>query len=75
VQVETFVDKELAHLDRKGFDGRVTFDDFDGAVDTLDEVACKYICLLTGEGYSTLKATVSSTGKRVFRVPLQKPPA
>jgi len=75
VQVETFVDKELAHLDRKGFDGRVTFNDLDGAVDTLDEVACNYICLLTGKGYSTLKATVQFDWKKVFRVPLQKPPA
>jgi len=43
-------------------------------VDTLDEVACKYICLLTGKGYSTLKAMVQFDWKKVFRVPLQKPP-
>ena len=36
---------------------------------------CKYICLLTGKGYSTLKATVQFDWKKVFRVPLQKPPA
>jgi len=62
-------------LDRKGFDGRVTFNDLDRAVDTLDEVGCKCICLLTGKGYSTLKATVQFDWKKVFRVPLQKPPA
>jgi len=44
-------------------------------VDTLDEVGCKCICLLTGKGYSTLKATVQFDWKKVFRVPLQKPPA
>jgi len=49
--------------------------DLDRAVDTLDEVACKYICLLTGKGYSNLKATVQFDWKKVFRVPLQKPPA
>ena len=43
-------------------------------MDTLDEVACKYICLLTGKGYSTLKAMVQFDWKKVFRVPLQKPP-
>jgi len=73
VQVETLVDKELAHLDRKEFDSRVTFNDLDR--DTLDEVACEYICLLTGKEYSTLKATVQFDWKKVFRVPLQKPPA
>lgn len=73
VQVEMFADKQLAHLDRKGADGAVTFNDLDRAVETLDDVACKYICLLTGKGYSTLKATVQFDWMKVFRVPLQKP--
>lgn len=75
VQVEKFVDKELAHLDRKHFDGRVTFSDLDEAVKALDAIACKYICLLTGKGYSTLEATVQFDWTEIFKVPLEEPGA
>ncbi|MGZ6142996.1 MAG: hypothetical protein ACXWLM_06640 [Myxococcales bacterium] len=72
-QVEAFVDKQIAHLDRKGFTGEVTFDGLASAVQKLDEVACKYICLLTGKGYRTLEATVQFDWKRIFTVPLVEP--
>ena len=72
--VEAFVDKQIAHLDRKGLDVRVTFDDLKLAVAKLDDVACKYICLLTGKGYSSLKATVVFDWRKIFTVPFAEPP-
>lgn len=73
-QVEALVDRALAHLDRKGFQGQVTFDDLDKAVVGLDDIATKYICLLTGRGYpGSLEATVQFDWKRIFSVPWRQP--
>jgi hypothetical protein len=72
-QVEGWADRELAHLDRRGFIGSVTYDDLDAAVNALDRIACKYICLLTGRGYETLKATIVFDWRKIFSVPLRKP--
>lgn len=72
-QVERFADQVLAHLDKREFAGDVTFNDLDSAVDKMDEVACKYIALLTGKGYPTLEPTPQYDWKEIFTVPLRKP--
>jgi hypothetical protein len=72
MQVEAFVDRELAHLDRRGFDGVVTFNDLDEALDALDKISVKYICLLTGEYRDTLRAEIQDPWMDIFNVPLQK---
>jgi len=72
-QVEAFVDRTLAHLDPRGFDGNLSVDEIENAVDALDRIACKYICLLTGKGYRSLEATIQFDWKKIFSVPLCKP--
>jgi len=64
------VDRDLAHLGRRGFTGKLTFKD-----DALDRIACKYICVLTGEYHAeeTLEATIQFPWKEIFNVPLRKP--
>jgi len=57
-------------LGRRGF-----FKDIDTAIDALDRIACKYICVLTGEYHAeeTLEATIQFPWKEIFNVPLRKP--
>jgi hypothetical protein len=69
-QIETFVDRTLAHLDRRGWDGRVTYEDLELMIKRFDELACKYLALITTEGYSTLKPSIQYDWKAIFRVPL-----
>ncbi len=73
MQVEAYVDKDLAHLDRRGFTGTVTFNDLDNALDALDRIACRYICLLTGGYRDTLEATIQGAWREIFTVPLRRP--
>jgi hypothetical protein len=71
-QVEALADREIAHLDRRGFAGSVTFGDLDKAIDALDRIACKYICVLTGQNYTSLKAKIVRDWQRIFDVPLRR---
>ena len=68
-EIEAYADRALAHLDKRGYDGKVTFDDLDNAIEALDRIACKYIAVLTGQGYPSLEATVVFDWKRIFSVP------
>jgi hypothetical protein len=72
-KVEGFVDKELAHLDKKGLAGPVTFNDLDNALDALDRMACKYLTLLTGGYRDTIAGTIQEPWEEIFEVPLRKP--
>jgi hypothetical protein len=69
-QVEKHADRSLAHLDKRGFDGLVTFGDLDACIDTFDRVVCKYLKLLNGGGYSTLEPTILADWTKLFTVPL-----
>jgi hypothetical protein len=73
--IEAMADRSLAHLDRRGFDGTVTFKDLNDAVATFNKLTCKYIGLLLAEGYSSLEATVLYDWKKLFRHPWDKRPA
>jgi hypothetical protein len=72
-KVEGFVDKELAHLDKKGLVVPVTFNELDDALDALDRMACKYLTLLTGGYRDTLAATIQEPWAEIFKAPLRKP--
>jgi hypothetical protein len=72
-KVEAFVDKELAHLDRKGLATPATFNDLDSALDALDRMACRYLTLLTGGYRDTLAGTIQDPWEEIFTVPLIKP--
>jgi len=71
-KVEEFVDRTVAHLDKRGSDG-LTFNELDEAIDTLDRIAVRYICFLTGQYRDTLKATIQFDWKRIFSVPFREP--
>lgn len=73
-QIEAYVDRTVAHLDPKGFNGTVTFKDLDSAIVALDDLATKYICLFTGRGYpGSLAPTIQFNWKRIFDVAWRKP--
>jgi hypothetical protein len=67
--IEGTVDRTLAHLDKRNFDGEVTFEDLRKAVLVLDKVCCRYISFLLAEGYSSLKSTILFDWKKLFRHP------
>lgn len=74
-RVEAFVDKEVAHLDRKGLATPATFNDLDDALDALDRMACKYLTLLTGPYRDTLAGPIQEPWEEIFTAPLIEPTA
>jgi hypothetical protein len=71
---EMFVDKALAHLDSKKFDGELTFKEIHEAIEQFDKLTCRYLNFLKGGiGYETLKAAVQYPWMRIFDVPLRRP--
>jgi hypothetical protein len=73
--IEAMADRTLAHLDKRGFDGTVTFKDLREGVATFNKLTCKYIGLLLAKGYSSLEATVLYDWEKVFRQPWDRRPA
>ena len=69
-KIEAFVDRILAHLDRRGWDGQVTYEDLELMIKQFDELVCKYLTLITAEGYSTLEPAIQYDWKAIFGVPL-----
>ncbi|HEY2786512.1 MAG TPA: hypothetical protein VGJ05_16220 [Fimbriiglobus sp.] len=69
-KVVTLCDKYLAHLDRKGYQGKVTFDDLDECADVFNELVCKYMKLIKNSGLISLDASIGWDWKAIFRVPL-----
>lgn len=68
--VEDFVDRDLAHLDKKPHEGVVTFGDLERCIDELNRLVCKYRTLFGGGGMSTLEPTIIFDWEDIFRVPL-----
>jgi len=71
--LESFCDRTLAHLDRKGFDGKLTLRDLEEAVSAFNRVVCKYYNFLTGSGYDSLEAAALYNPTEIFRHPLAHP--
>jgi hypothetical protein len=67
--IESMVDRTLAHLDKRDFDADITFEDLRNAVAAIDKVTRRYIGFLLAEGYSSLKSTILFDWKKVFRHP------
>jgi hypothetical protein len=70
VDVEQLADRTLAHLDKRGFEGTVTFGDLDACVDKFDRLVCRYLAPISGAGLSTLEPTILVDWQRIFTVPL-----
>jgi predicted small secreted protein len=69
-QIETYVDRQLAHLDKRGWDGRVKSGDMKKMIDQFDALACKYLSLIAAKGYTSLSPTICYDWDRIFQVPL-----
>jgi hypothetical protein len=69
-QIETYVDRQLAHLDRREWNGRVTYDDIKKMIDQFDALACKYLSLIAAKGYISLRPSICYDWDRIFQVPL-----
>lgn len=65
------VDKKIAHLDKNGCDAMVTFRSLRQFPNTLNELTCRYLSLITGRGV-TLKAYIPFDWEQVFRSPLAR---
>lgn len=72
-RVELWTDNVIAHLDRRGFDGVLTFTELDAVVDELDSLVCKYQQFLTGAQQGSLRASIAFPWQRIFSVPLIPP--
>jgi hypothetical protein len=68
--VEDFVDKDVAHLDKKPHDGLVTFGELEKCVDELNRLVCKYRPLFGEGGKSSLEPTILFDWQDIFGVPL-----
>ena len=72
--IEQFADKVVAHIDPNGFEGNMAWGEIETAVDQFNETACRYIALLTSDGYGTLEPSILINWTRVFDNPMRKPP-
>jgi len=69
-KISNFVDRVIAHLDKRGSDEKVTYDDLDQSIDLLNRITCKYITLITSAGYASLQPTIQFDWQKIFTVPL-----
>jgi hypothetical protein len=67
--IEEYVDRAIAHLDKRGHSVQVGFQDIEGSLDHFNRLACRSICFLTGKGYPTLEATVQFNWEQVRHWP------
>ncbi len=68
--IESLVDRQWAHMDKRGFDGKVTFSHLGSTIGLFDKLACKYLLLVTGGESTTLRPAMSSDWEAIFRVPI-----
>jgi hypothetical protein len=71
--IEQFTDRTLAHLDKRGSQTGVQLEELGISIAKFNELLCRYICFLTGDGYISLEATILSSWRRIFEVPLRRP--
>jgi hypothetical protein len=65
--VEKYVDRYIAHTDRKGLKTPPTFGDIDKAIDAIGDLFRKYALLLTGESWATLEPIAQHDWLAIFR--------
>jgi hypothetical protein len=67
--VKKFVDKHVAHADRRRDPPSATFDDINGALDTIGELFAKYYEFLTASGWAMLEPAMQDNWKAIFQKP------
>ena len=70
-KVADFVDRKIAHLDKRGLKELVTYNDLEESINILNKMICKYIRLITNAvpEYSSLEATIQWDWEKIFSVP------
>lgn len=70
-KVADFVDRRIAHLDKRGLKELVTYNDLEESINILNKMTCKYIRLITNAvaEYSSLEATIQWDWEKIFSVP------
>ncbi|MBN2181207.1 MAG: hypothetical protein JW715_04775 [Sedimentisphaerales bacterium] len=66
-KVEDYVDRQLAHLDKKDWNDEITCNELENIVDRLSQLTKKYLNLITGDFCSHLAPQVSCDLKSIFR--------
>ena len=69
-KVSNYTDRAIAHLDPRGIQEDVTYDDLATAINLFNRTACKYFTLITGAGYTTLKPSILNDWTKIFTVPM-----
>lgn len=68
-KIKHFVNKGVAHLDKKGPTAAVHYDDLDKQLMIFDDIARKYFNLITGNYYLSLQPVITDNWKKIFTVP------
>jgi hypothetical protein len=69
-KIADLVDRRIAHLDKRGLEEQVTYNDLEESTNILNKMTCKYIRLITNAvaEYSSLRGNNSmGLGKNIFR--------
>lgn len=69
IKVNKYIDRSVAHLDKRGNTIKLTYNDLTNSVNCFNRITCKYLALITSEGYPTLRPTIQSNWKRIFSLP------
>ncbi len=69
-KVSNYTDRSIAHLDQRGIQEDVKYDDLATSINLFNRTACKYFTLIIGDGYTTLKPTIQEDWTKIFTVPM-----
>ncbi len=68
-KIEDFVDKRIAHHDRRDLAHTPTFNELHSCVDIIDKMTCKYLLLLCGASSDTMTPTIQGHWQQIFYEP------
>jgi hypothetical protein len=72
-QIKNYANRTTAHLDSRGFQQPITYGQIHKAVMGFNRIVCKYIALITSDGYHSLQATVMVNWRNVLEQPMIRP--
>lgn len=69
-KVSDFVDRFIAHLDQRGLEEKITYNDLSNSLDLFNRITCRYLSFISSAGYVTLQPTIQIDWEKIFTVPL-----
>ena len=69
-KVSNLVDRIIAHLDKRGIEEEVTYNDLEESINVFNKIALKYINLITFAGFLSLTPAIQPDWTKIFSVPL-----